>query len=112
MIPDEQLKRIVEMSGKKELTAWECSELGNLLADFHALEVAPELLALREQTRWRKYPDEKPEEDARVLVLVRFSDNKESQDFVLIDDYENGKFDTFYKKDVKKWIPLPEGGKE
>jgi hypothetical protein len=39
-------------------------------------DMATELLALREQTRWRKYPEEKPEENQVCNVTEVFQNDK------------------------------------
>jgi hypothetical protein len=36
-------------------------------------EICTELLALREQTRWRKYPDEKPKHPGVWLITYQYS---------------------------------------
>jgi hypothetical protein len=44
-------------------------------ADKH-VEICTELLALREQNRWRKYPDEKPEIRQRIWICLKDDDDE------------------------------------
>jgi hypothetical protein len=61
-VSDEQLKEIVCISKLGLLDSDECKEAIAMMAT--------ELLALREQTRWRKYPDEKPVESFFMMPVL------------------------------------------
>lgn len=59
-------------------------------------------LALREQVRWRKYPEEKPPVDGRYLI---YSDGS-----IHLRYLEDGKFIEYINQEynVTHWMPLPQ----
>ena len=68
-----------------------------------------ELAALREQTRWRKFPDEKPDDNAGVFTMSE--DEVYGTRTVLQGDYWQGMFLDLSGDDIENvthWRPLPE----
>lgn len=81
-------------------------------ADKVIAELEKENAELKEERRWRKFPDEKPEWGKEVLVvddesehhIVRFSHDMKWISW--------GKMNTCESENVKYWMPLPSAPKE
>jgi hypothetical protein len=67
-------------------------------------ELVEELLALREQTRWRKYPDEKPEVFTDVVVRLSGGAFIVARLFYGRTFWANG---NVIPETVIEWQPLP-----
>ena len=90
-IEDELRSRVEELE-----LAVACEEMDKQ----HAVgKLNAELARLREQVRWRKYPEEKPSENTFYPVLVKVH-KKLCRSWAW---FENGKWETC--TDVKYWIP-------
>jgi hypothetical protein len=64
-------------------------------------ELVEELLALREQTRWRKYPDEEPDPWKEVIVKLR--DGRH----VLTKKVNYNSWWCCIPEEIIEWQPLP-----
>lgn len=67
---------------------------------------------LKEERRWRKFPDEKPKWGEEVLVV-----DDESKQYIVRFSHDMkwiswGKMNTCESKYVKYWMPLPSAPKE
>ena len=96
---------------------YEKSEADKVIADLeesHKKEVEQllmEIVKLKEERRWRKFPDEKPKYKQWILVFVENPSNYGTY-------IELRRWDTTCKFDVEnqelytKWLPLPSAPKE
>lgn len=71
-----------------------------------------EIAELKEERRWRKFPDEKPKWGEEVLVV-----DDESKQYIVRFSHDMkwiswGKMNTCESKYVKYWMPLPYAPKE
>ena len=71
-----------------------------------------EIVELKEERRWRKFPDEKPEWGKEVLVV-----DDESKHYIVRFSHDMkwiswGKMNTCESENVKYWMPLPSAPKE
>jgi hypothetical protein len=64
---------------------------------------------LEEERRWRKFPDEKPEEDTWCIV---FHDGEIDSDHYTRFAYNNKCDFALYGNEVTHWMPLPSAPKE
>ena len=94
------------------------SEADKVIADLeesHKMEVEQlliEIVKLKEEQRWRKFPDEKPEWGKEVLVV-----DDESKHYIVRFSHDMkwiswGKMNTCESENVKYWMPLPSAPKE
>ena len=69
---------------------------------FEIQDIKAELTALREQVRWRQYPEEEPPVDGRYLI---YSDGS-----IHLRYLEDGKFIEYINQEynVTHWMPLPQ----
>ena len=79
-----------------------------------------EIAELKEEQRWRKFPDEKPEKGQKVLFRAKYkTDNIRTW----IGEFRNVDFDVFYASapgwgceflpnEIFGWMPLPSAPKE
>lgn len=71
-----------------------------------------EIAELKEERRWRKFPDEKPKWGEEVIVV-----DDESRQYIVRFSHDMkwiswGKMNTCESKYVKYWMPLPSAPKE
>jgi hypothetical protein len=92
-VSDEQLKEIVRISKLGLLDSDECKEAIAMMAT--------ELLTLREQNRWRKYPDEEPDPWKEVIVKLR--DGRH----VLTKKVNYNSWWCCIPEEIIEWQPLP-----
>ena len=93
------------------------------LEESHKKEVEQllmEIVKLKEERRWRKFPDEKPEKGQKVLFRAKYkTDNIRTW----IGEFRNVGFDVFYASapgwgceflpnEIFGWMPLPAAPKE
>ena len=64
---------------------------------------------LKEERRWRKFPDEKPEEDTWCIV---FHDGEIDSDHYMRFAYNNKCDFALYGNEVTHWMPLPSAPKD
>lgn len=69
-----------------------------------------ELASLREATRWRKYPEEKPSEDTRYIICGS-SGFIDADRWVYLKEKQRMGFG-FYDYGVKCWMPCPKPPEE
>lgn len=63
---------------------------------------------LRESLRWRKYPEEKPEEEGRYLIAYKYRNNPQERFFIGDYDPRQGEFSTGLDLVVVlRWLPIP-----
>lgn len=94
------------------------SEADKVIADLeesHKREVGQllmEIVELKKERRWRKFPDEKPKWGEEVLVV-----DDESKHYIVRFSHDMkwiswGKMNTCESENVKYWMPLPSAPKE
>ena len=93
---------------EKSLDAWvyAMDEKDAMIATLrsHVEELEREIARLREQVRWRKYPEEKPGELTEVFAWDKDIDS------IVLEYYANWE-DTGYRFEdlhITYWMPLPE----
>ena len=106
-------------TGKHELAQiYLKSDVDKLIADLeesHKMEVGQllmEIVELKKERRWRKFPDEKPKWGEEVLVV-----DDESKHYIVRFSHDMkwiswGKMNTCESENVKYWMPLPSAPKE
>ena len=113
-----ELKSFIVLYDGKFIRAYEEKEADNVIADLeesHKKEVEQllmEIVKLKEERRWRKFPDEKPEE--WDTVVVRLSDGFYDLAVYLSNGQGWDIGDGLYHKseEVSHWMPLPSAPKE
>ena len=100
-----------------ELKVYHCNEWHNEYTEFYIKSEADKVIAelkariaeLEEERRWRKFPDEKPEEDTWCIV---FHDGEIDSDHYTRFAYNNKCDFALYGNEVTHWMPLPSAPKE
>jgi prefoldin subunit 5 len=83
------------------------------LEESHKMEVEQllmEIVKLKEDRRWRKYPDEKPSEDTRYIICGE-SGFRDADRWMLLKEKGCMGFG-FYDYGVKYWMPIPKAPEE
>ena len=122
-----------------ELKVYHCNEWHNEYTEFYIKSEADKVIAdleeshkkevgqllikiaeLKEERRWRKFPDEKPEKGQKVLFRAKY---KTENIRTWIGEFRNVGFDVFYASapgwgceflpnEIFGWMPLPSTPKE
>ena len=100
-----------------ELKVYHCNEWHNEYTEFYIKSEADKVIAelkariaeLEEERRWRKFPDEKPEEDTWCIV---FHEGEIDSDHYTRFAYNNKCDFALYGNEVTHWMPLPSAPKE
>lgn len=85
---------------------------GTSCAQIHGelMQATIEIAELKEELRWRKFPDEKPKEKQWILVYYGYENNGCRIDLRRWD--EGCKFDVEFQELYTHWMPLPSAPKE